>query len=107
MIGSIAFARSNAKASIMTQEGFETLKAGLREIEKELEAGISTIVPGVEPTLFDGAIGCCHTDSPFLVTWKDYQERQQSLLGCGILAGKPLGIDSDMITKELGLYGFI
>ncbi|TFB04258.1 putative argininosuccinate lyase [Trichoderma ghanense] len=50
--GSIAFARSNAKAGIITQEEFEKLEQGLREVEKEWEAGTFTIVPGVDEDIF-------------------------------------------------------
>lgn len=50
--GSIAFARSNAKAGIITQEEFEKLEQGLREVEKEWEAGTFTIIPGVDEDIF-------------------------------------------------------
>ncbi|KAK4063203.1 uncharacterized protein Triagg1_9588 [Trichoderma aggressivum f. europaeum] len=111
-MGSIAFARSNAKAGIIS---LEELESGLREVEKELEADTFSIVPGVEPRLFDEAIGCCQIHSPV----SDLQKLGEVIksvnwntLGCGALAGNPFEIDRDLITKELGFhspaeFGFI
>ncbi|UNI20446.1 Argininosuccinate lyase [Purpureocillium takamizusanense] len=48
ILGSIAFARANAKAGIITQDEFQQIERGLREVEKEWQAGTFTIVPGVD-----------------------------------------------------------
>ncbi|KAJ6443162.1 argininosuccinate lyase [Purpureocillium lavendulum] len=48
ILGSIAFARANAKAGIISQDEFQEIERGLREVEKEWEAGKFVIVPGVD-----------------------------------------------------------
>lgn len=46
--GSIAFARANAKAGIITSQEFEQIKDGLCQVEKAWETGSFVIVPGVD-----------------------------------------------------------
>ncbi|KJZ77586.1 Putative argininosuccinate lyase [Hirsutella minnesotensis 3608] len=46
--GSIAFARANAKAGIITSSEFEQIEKGLRQVEEEWENGSFVIVPGVD-----------------------------------------------------------
>ena len=46
--GSIAFARANAKAGIITQDEFNKLEQGLLAVKKEWEDGTFKIVPGVD-----------------------------------------------------------
>ncbi|KAL0468065.1 argininosuccinate lyase [Neurospora intermedia] len=46
--GSIAFARANAKAGIITQDEFNRLEQGLLAVKKEWEDGTFKIVPGVD-----------------------------------------------------------
>ncbi|KAK3388752.1 argininosuccinate lyase [Sordaria brevicollis] len=46
--GSIAFARANAKAGIITQDEFNKLEQGLLAVKKEWEEGTFKIVPGVD-----------------------------------------------------------
>ncbi|KAK1773998.1 L-Aspartase-like protein [Copromyces sp. CBS 386.78] len=46
--GSIAFARANAKAGIITQDEFSKLEQGLLAVKKEWEDGTFKIVPGVD-----------------------------------------------------------
>lgn len=46
--GSIAFARANAKAGIITQDEFSKLEQGLLAVKKEWEEGTFKIVPGVD-----------------------------------------------------------
>ncbi|KAM4055666.1 lyase domain-containing protein [Hirsutella rhossiliensis] len=48
ILGSIAFARANAKAGILTSQEFEQIEKGLRDVEKEWETGVFSIVPGVD-----------------------------------------------------------
>jgi len=48
ILGSIAFARANAKSGIISQDEFVKIEAGLREVEKEWAAGTFKIVPGVD-----------------------------------------------------------
>jgi len=48
ILGSIAFARANCKAGIITQQEFEKIEQGLLEVEKEWAAGAFRIVPGVD-----------------------------------------------------------
>lgn len=48
ILGSIAFARANAKAGILTSQEFEQIEKGLHEVEKEWEMGAFSIVPGVD-----------------------------------------------------------
>jgi len=48
ILGSIAFARANAKSGIISQEEFKKLEQGLLAVQKEWEAGTFTIVPGVD-----------------------------------------------------------
>jgi len=48
ILGSIAFARANAKAGIISQAEFTKLEAGLQAVMKEWEAGTFKIVPGVD-----------------------------------------------------------
>jgi argininosuccinate lyase len=48
ILGSIAFARANAKSGIISQDEFSKIEAGLREVEKEWSAGTFKIVPGAD-----------------------------------------------------------
>lgn len=48
LLGSIAFARANCVAGIITQEEFKKLEAGLQEVEKEWASGAFRIIPGVD-----------------------------------------------------------
>lgn len=48
ILGSIAFARANAKSGIISQAEFQKLEKGLLEVQKEWEAGTFKIVPGVD-----------------------------------------------------------
>jgi len=49
--GSIAYARANVKTGILTQEEFETIERGLRDILKEWEGGQFAPAPGDEGKL--------------------------------------------------------
>lgn len=46
--GSIAFARANAKAGIISQDEFDQMEKGLRQVQREWETGSFVIVPGVD-----------------------------------------------------------
>jgi argininosuccinate lyase len=46
--GSIAYARANVKTGILTQEEFETIERGLREVQKEWEEDKFEPAPGDE-----------------------------------------------------------
>lgn len=46
--GSIAFARANIGTGILTQEEFETIEKGLKQVQKEWESDTFKIVPGVD-----------------------------------------------------------
>jgi hypothetical protein len=46
--GSIAYARANVKTGILTQEEFEVIEGGLREVSKEWEEGKFKPAPGDE-----------------------------------------------------------
>ncbi|KAK0737834.1 L-Aspartase-like protein [Schizothecium vesticola] len=48
ILGSIAFARANAKSGIISQHEFAEIERGLLEVQKEWEAGKFVIVPGVD-----------------------------------------------------------
>ena len=48
ILGSIAFARANAKSGIISKDEFTKIEAGLKKVEQEWEAGTFTIVPGVD-----------------------------------------------------------
>ncbi|KAM7217112.1 L-Aspartase-like protein [Rhypophila decipiens] len=48
ILGSIAFARANAKSGIISQAEFQKIEKGLLEVKKEWEAGTFKIVPGVD-----------------------------------------------------------
>ncbi|KAK3934689.1 L-Aspartase-like protein [Diplogelasinospora grovesii] len=48
ILGSIAFARANAKSGIISQAEFAKLEEGLRAVEAEWAAGKFQIVPGVD-----------------------------------------------------------
>ena len=48
ILGSIAFARANCKAGIITPGEFEKVEAGLKEVEQEWTSGAFHIVPGVD-----------------------------------------------------------
>jgi argininosuccinate lyase len=48
ILGSIAFARANAKSGIISQAEFKKIEQGLLEVQKEWEAGTFRIVPGVD-----------------------------------------------------------
>ncbi|KOS22350.1 putative argininosuccinate lyase [Escovopsis weberi] len=48
ILGSIAFARANAKAGIITQDEFDQIHAGLLKVQAEWEADAFQIVPGVD-----------------------------------------------------------
>ncbi|KAI6357968.1 hypothetical protein MCOR25_007482 [Pyricularia grisea] len=48
ILGSIAFARANSKAGVITQAEFEQIEKGLLEVQKEWEAGTFKIVPGAD-----------------------------------------------------------
>ncbi|KAK3346934.1 L-Aspartase-like protein [Lasiosphaeria hispida] len=48
ILGSIAFARANAKSGIISQDEFKKLEEGLLAVQKEWEAGTFVIVPGVD-----------------------------------------------------------
>jgi argininosuccinate lyase len=48
ILGSIAFARANAKSGIISQAEFKKIEQGLLEVQKEWEAGTFQIVPGVD-----------------------------------------------------------
>ncbi|KAI3396856.1 hypothetical protein diail_11628 [Diaporthe ilicicola] len=48
ILGSIAFARANTKASRLTQDEFAKIEAGLLEVEKEWESGTFKSVPGAD-----------------------------------------------------------
>ncbi|KAL8403957.1 hypothetical protein RB594_009006 [Gaeumannomyces avenae] len=48
ILGSIAFARANCKAGVISQDEFSKIEVGLREVEKEWEAGTFKIVPGAD-----------------------------------------------------------
>lgn len=48
ILGSIAFARANAKSGIISQAEFKKIERGLLEVQEEWEAGTFKIVPGVD-----------------------------------------------------------
>ncbi|RDA94548.1 hypothetical protein CP533_2726 [Ophiocordyceps camponoti-saundersi (nom. inval.)] len=48
ILGSIAFARANAKAGIISNEEFQQMEKGLLQVQKEWEANEFVIVPGVD-----------------------------------------------------------
>jgi len=48
ILGSIAFARANAKSGIISQAEFQKLEQGLLAVQKEWENGTFEIVPGVD-----------------------------------------------------------
>ncbi|KAJ2965677.1 hypothetical protein NQ176_g10501 [Zarea fungicola] len=48
ILGSIAFARANAKSGIISQEEFAEIERGLKEVQKEWEADIFVIMPNDE-----------------------------------------------------------
>ncbi|CAF3504583.1 unnamed protein product [Fusarium graminearum] len=48
ILGSIAFARANAKSGIISNDEFTEIERGLREVMKEWEAGTFTIMPNDE-----------------------------------------------------------
>jgi len=48
ILGSIAFARANAKGGILTEDEFEKIESGLQAVMKEWENGSFKIVPGVD-----------------------------------------------------------
>lgn len=48
ILGSISFARANAKSGIITQEEFEKVEEGLRKVEKEWETDTFEIIPAVD-----------------------------------------------------------
>ncbi|KAF4981787.1 hypothetical protein FZEAL_2460 [Fusarium zealandicum] len=48
ILGSIAFARANAKSGIITQDEFEKIEEGLKAVQKEWETGAFTIISGVD-----------------------------------------------------------
>lgn len=48
ILGSIAFARANAKSGIITLDEFAQIEKGLREVQKEWEAGTFVINPDVD-----------------------------------------------------------
>ncbi|CAK7204329.1 argininosuccinate lyase [Sporothrix eucalyptigena] len=48
ILGSIAFARANFNAGILTKEEFDKIEAGLQAVEAEWVAGTFKIVPGVD-----------------------------------------------------------
>ena len=46
--GSIAFARANVKTGILTQEEFEAIERGLKQVLEEWQTDKFEIVPGVD-----------------------------------------------------------
>jgi len=46
--GSIAWARANHKAGILSVEEFSTIKKGLKQVEKEWEDGVFDIKPEID-----------------------------------------------------------
>ena len=48
ILGSIAWARANSKSGLLTQDEFEKIEKGLREVEKEWANDTFEIVPGVD-----------------------------------------------------------
>lgn len=48
ILGSIAFARANAKAGIISQAEFDQIEKGLGQVQAEWEAGTFSILPGVD-----------------------------------------------------------
>jgi argininosuccinate lyase len=48
ILGSIAWARANHKAGILTAAEFSAIESGLKEVEKEWVAGAFKIIPGVD-----------------------------------------------------------
>ncbi|POR34995.1 Putative argininosuccinate lyase [Tolypocladium paradoxum] len=48
ILGSIAFARANAKAGIISQDEFQQIEAGLRKVQAEWDTDAFVIVPGVD-----------------------------------------------------------
>lgn len=57
ILGSIAFARANAKNGIITQEEFEELEKGLLQVQNEWETGTFTIISGVDVRRFPLRLG--------------------------------------------------
>lgn len=48
ILGSIAFARANLKAGILTQDEFSKIESGLQAVEKEWQEGTFEIRPGID-----------------------------------------------------------
>lgn len=48
ILGSIAFARANAKSGIISNEEFTKIESGLREVQKEWESDSFVIMPNDE-----------------------------------------------------------
>jgi argininosuccinate lyase len=48
ILGSIAFARANAKSGIISQDEFSKIESGLRAVEKEWASGAFKIIPAVD-----------------------------------------------------------
>lgn len=48
ILGSIAFARANAKSGVISNSEFAEIERGLREVQKEWEAGAFVIMPNDE-----------------------------------------------------------
>ena len=48
ILGSIAFARANAKSGIISNDEFTEIERGLKEVMKEWEAGTFAIMPNDE-----------------------------------------------------------
>jgi argininosuccinate lyase len=48
ILGSIAFARANSKSGIITNDEFTEIERGLKEVQKEWEAGTFVIMPNDE-----------------------------------------------------------
>lgn len=63
ILGSIAFARANAKNGIITQDEFEKLEQGLQEVQKEWEAGTFNIISGVDVSCINGVYPRVSSDS--------------------------------------------
>lgn len=70
ILGSIAFARANAKAGIISQEEFEKIEEGLKAVQKEWETDKFEIVPGVDEYVGPvAATATSYTNCRILTHW--------------------------------------
>ncbi|OIW25568.1 L-Aspartase-like protein [Coniochaeta ligniaria NRRL 30616] len=119
ILGSIAFARANAKSGIISQDEFSNIESGLRAIVPGVDEDIHTanerrlgevIGKDVAGKLHTGRSRNEQVATDMCMWLRDEMRKLEgylSPLGCGALAGNPFGIDRDMMAKELGFEGLL